>query len=112
MAMPTVQWLVSVAKIIGKLTPFFGTVVGLVTLVYDLGTIIIVGGLNFLADRLDAIDTSAFSNAGFGLISSIGYFNAVFPLSEAIVVWTALLTAKLAIVVIRWVKSLIPTLSN
>ncbi|MBB5349877.1 hypothetical protein HNR46_000098 [Haloferula luteola] len=94
------------------MVPLIGTIFGWFVWVNDLGERIIAGGLNFIIDRLDAIDTTAFSNASFASVAGIGIANAVFPLSEAITMWSALFTAMLAIIVIRWVKSFIPTVSN
>lgn len=112
MANPTVYWLVEASKVLGRAIPFFGTVAGLVTLIYDLGETMLVSGLNFLIAHISSIDTSLFSNASFGAVASIGYANAVFPLSEFVAIWTAVITAKLTIIIIRWVKSVIPTVSN
>jgi len=112
MAEASVNWLVNVAKVVGKSAPFFGTAVGFVTLVYDLGTQLIVGGLGYVSARLDGLDTSTFQTTGFGVIEAVGTFNAVFPLAEALTVWSALATAMITVITIRWVKSVIPTVSN
>lgn len=112
MPLPTVYWLVEVSKILGKALPFFGSVVGFITLVYDLGEKMLVGGLNFFISQLNTIDTSMFSNASFASVAGIGYCNAVFPLSEAIAIWTALGACFVTILILRWVKSFIPTVAN
>lgn len=112
MANPTVYWLVEVSKILGRAVPFFASVVGFFTLIYDLGEQIVVGGLNYLLGLVSSIDTSAFSNASFATVAGIGYANAVFPLSEFVTIWTAVISAKLVVLLIRWVKSFIPTIAN
>jgi hypothetical protein len=110
--MISLTWLSSVGRNIASFVPAFGTLMGFVAYIYELGETVLVGGLNFLSDRVSAIDTSAFANASFAAVVGIGYGNAVFPLTEMVSIWTALGTACLTVVIIRWVKSFIPTVSN
>ena len=112
MPLPSLSWIAKVGESAARLIPGIGTVVGFVTLIFDLGETMLAGGLNYLLTQINSMDTSAFSNASFALVVGIGYGNAVFPLDEAITIGTALATACGTIVVIRWVKSFIPTVSN
>lgn len=112
MALPSLSWLAKVGEAAARAIPGMGTGLGFIALIYDLGDKMVAGGLNWLLSMVNSIDTSAFSNASFALVTGIGYGNAVFALDEAITVWTALAVACGAVAVIRWVKSVIPTVSN
>jgi len=112
MATPTLYWLVSVARVLGKVVPGFATITGLITLVYDLGNQMLAGVLNLAISQISAIDTSAFSEVSFATITSIGLANAVFPLAELVTIWTALFSAMGVIIAFRWIKSFVPTVSN
>jgi len=92
--------------------PVFGTLLGLIAYIYDLGETLFVGTLNLVISRLDAIDTSLFSNASFAAVYGIGYANAVFPLQEFVTMWIAIGVGCLSVVVIRWIKSFVPTVAN
>jgi len=112
MPLPSLSWIAKVGESAARLIPGVGTFVGLISLIYDLGESMVAGGLNYLLAQVDALDTSAFSNASFATVVGIGYGNAVFPLDEAVTIGTALALACGTIVTIRWVKSVIPTVSN
>ena len=112
MALPSLEWLSRIGEAAIKLIPFVGTTGGLVVWIFDIGERVIAGGLNYAINQLSAMDTSAFSNASFGVIAGIGYANAVFPLAEFASIWTAVFTAAGLVLLIRWIKSCIPTVSN
>jgi len=110
--MISLTWLSNVGRSVMSFVPVLGSVLGFLAWFYELGETVLVGGLNFISDRINAIDTSAFSNASFAVVAGIGYANAVFPLSETVTIWASLATACITIAIIRWVKSVIPTVSN
>ncbi len=112
MALPSLSWLSRVGESALKAIPFFGSAFGFVVLILDIGERVLVAGINFATSSVNAIDTSAFSNVSFAAITGIAYANAVFPLSEFVSIWTAVFTAAGSVIVIRWVKSFIPTVSN
>lgn len=112
MPLPSLSWIAKVGESAARLIPVVGTITGFFTLIFDLGERIVAGGINYLLDGLDAIDTSTFDNASFGAIAMIGYGNAVFPLEETMSVGAALIAACTTIATIRWAKSFIPTVSN
>ena len=95
-----------------KAIPLFGSALGVLSLVLSIGEHVVSAGLNFAVNQVSALDTSAFSNAAFALVAGIGYANAVFPLSEFVNIWTSVFTAAGIVLVIRWVKSFIPTVAN
>ena len=112
MSLPSLSWLSRVGEAASVLIPGVGTAVGFIVMIYDLGESMICGGLNYLIQHVSAMDTSAFSNGSFALVASIGYGNAVFPLTEAVNIGLALAGACTTIALIRWIKSVVPTISN
>lgn len=112
MSLPSLEWLSRVGESALKAIPFFGGAVGVMTWTLDVGEKLLAGGLNYAIDKVSAIDTSAFGNATFTAVGAIGFGNAVFPLSEFITIWTAVFTAAGSVLVIRWIKSFIPTMAN
>lgn len=110
--MVSLTWLSRVGSSIVGATPLVGSLLGFLTLIYNVGESMVVGALNYATASIDAINTSAFGNATFAGITFIGYGNAVFPLEEAVSIWAAVGTACLSIALIRWIKSVIPTVSN
>jgi hypothetical protein len=95
-----------------KALPFFGSSLGFIALLYDWGDKMLSTSLNYAIANVSAIDTSAFSNASFATVAGIGYANAVFPLEEFINIWVAVFTAAAIVLMIRWIKSFIPTVAN
>jgi len=63
-------------------------------------TTVVVGGLK----------QSSASN--FGILEHVGYINAFVPVSEFVGLTSIYLTAWLTVILIRWTKSIIPTLAN
>jgi len=112
MPLPSLSWIARVGESALKAIPFFGSAVGFIALIFDIGERVLVGGINFLISSVNSIDTSLFSNAAFGAVSGISYANAVFPLSEFVTIWTSVFTGAAAVLVIRWVKSFVPTVAN
>jgi hypothetical protein len=112
MALPSLSWLARVGESALKAIPFFGSGLGLIALVFDFGEKLLVGSINYVIDTINAMDTSMFSNAAFASVQGIAYANAVFPLSEFVTIWTAVFAAAAGIILIRWVKSFVPTVAN
>jgi len=65
-----------------------------------------------IVDAFLSIDTEAFSNVSLSLIEWIGYANAILPLSEFVVLMVAYSTAWLTVIIVRWIKSFVPTIAN
>lgn len=112
MALPSLTWLSGVGTAAARLITWLGSGMSLVTWVFDIGEKMLAGGLNFMIDRLSTLDTSLFSKAAFATVAGIGYANAVFPLAEFVNIWTAVFTGISVVLIIRWVKSFIPTMAN
>lgn len=55
---------------------------------------------------------SAPGSVSFGAIEYIGYINAFMPISEFVGLLGVYLTAWTGVIMMRWIKSLIPTISN
>lgn len=65
-----------------------------------------------VTEKLAELDPGAIGSANFGLLEGIGYVNAVFPVTEVVGLYTLYFTAWLCLILIRWVKSFIPTVAN
>lgn len=61
---------------------------------------------------LGSISTESFRNVSFGSIEYIGYVNAFIPITEFIGLMSIYLTIWGTVILLRWVKSFIPTLAN
>lgn len=79
---------------------------------YNIVEMLIVGSLNAIYNQIISLDLSAMASADFAGWVYIGYVNAIFPLSECVALLGAFYTAWLTVILIRWVKSFIPTMSN
>lgn len=112
MAKPSIYWLQKAAEILGKIAPIAGTILGFIAWLYNLIEVVIIGTIDFITAKLAEIDTSAFSNANFASLQWIGYLNAVFPLSEYLAILSAYYIAWGVVVLIRWIKSFVPTVAN
>jgi len=110
--MISLTWLSRVGSSVVGFVPGVASVTALITLIFNLGERMLVGGLNYAITQVNGINTSAFDNATFAGITFIGYGNAVFPLEETVTIWSAVATACLSVALIRWIKSVIPTVSN
>ena len=112
MPLPSLSWIAKVGEAAIRFIFMTSPVVAFFALFFKLGDSMVAAVLNYALAQINAMDTTAFSNASFASVVGISYANAVFPLSEAISIWTALGTACGIVVVIRWIKSFIPTVSN
>ncbi len=68
--------------------------------------------LSSFAGMLTSIDTQAFRNVSFGSIEYVGYVNAFIPVSEFIGLMSIYLTIWATVILLRWIKSFIPTMAN
>lgn len=65
-----------------------------------------------VAMGLKLINLDAFANVNLATLPYIGFINGVFPLTEFVQMGTIFVAACVALVVIRWVKSFVPTIAN
>lgn len=112
MALPSIFYLNSMAKMLRWLGPVAASVITFTLFVTNIFTILVFGALDAIATALQSLDTSGFGNASFAVITGIGYVNAIFPLAEILIVLTAYYTAWGIIISVRWVKSFVPTIAN
>lgn len=61
---------------------------------------------------IESLSFDQMGNADFTIIDGIGYVNAVFPLTEFIGYVTIYATAWLIVIIVRWIKSFVPTVAN
>lgn len=65
-----------------------------------------------LKELASSLDVAALQGASFANLEWIGYVNAVVPVSEFVTLGGVYTTAVIVIILIRWLKSFVPTLSN
>ncbi|MEO5713928.1 MAG: hypothetical protein ABIT37_10620 [Luteolibacter sp.] len=64
------------------------------------------------AGMIASINTTAFRNVSFSSVEYVGYVNAFIPVSEFIGLFTIYLTIWGTVILLRWIKSFVPTLAN
>lgn len=71
-----------------------------------------VAALGDTITKFMALDMSAFYGVNFAGLDYIGVVNAIIPLSEFLALLSIYLTAWGLVIVLRWIKSIIPTMGN
>ena len=89
------------AMFCGFLAWILGVIDALVTVVMDQ-----------LTALFNSFSTSGLGNVNFATVENIGLVNALFPLSEFITMCGIYVTAWVTVIIIRWVKSFVPTMAN
>jgi hypothetical protein len=112
MALPTIFWFTKIGEYSARIIPFVATFLGFMAWCYNIVEILIVGSLNAIYNAIASLDISALGGADFAAWTYIGFVNAIFPLSEALAMLGAFYIAWISIIVLRWVKSFIPTMAN
>ena len=112
MAKPTIFYLLEISKQIANMLPVISTIVGFFAWLYNFIELVLIGTMTWMMDKLNSVDTSAFSGVTLSTIEYIGYVNAVIPLSEMLGVLSAYYTAWITIILVRWAKSFVPTVAN
>lgn len=69
-------------------------------------------GVSQIGNLLGMMAVEQFQNVDIGAIESIGAVNAIIPVTEMLAVLTALVTAWVLLICIRWIKSFFPTVAN
>lgn len=64
------------------------------------------------AGIFSALNLDSFGSVDFSGLEFIGYVNAFIPLSEFVGLLTIFLVAWGAVILLRWVKSFVPTIGN
>jgi hypothetical protein len=65
-----------------------------------------------ISNALASINVDAFQNVALASLDWISYANAVVPISEFATLFGLFCTAWLTVILVRWVKSFIPTIGN
>lgn len=68
--------------------------------------------LTQIRDAILSIDVSAFQSVSIASLEWIGYANAILPVSEFVILLGLYVTAWLTVILIRWIKSFVPTIAN
>ena len=91
------------------LTALFGAVSGFIAFITDLS----IGGMDKITGWLTSITQTAWPEVQAAEISSVlALANAVFPLSYAITVFSSLYLLWGIVLLVRWIKSFVPTIAN
>ena len=88
-----------VAWFCGFIETCFNTVVGSFTAI-------------FASLNVQGLTGNGGASTMFGTLEYIGYINAFLPVSEFVGLLAIYLTAWMGVILIRWTKSLVPTISN
>jgi hypothetical protein len=75
----------------------------------DQAVIIVISQIK---QAIDTLDLAVFSNVNLGGVSMIGVANAILPISEFVTVLGVYLTIWSTVIIIRWIKSFVPTVAN
>lgn len=73
---------------------------------------LVTSAISWMANELINLTWSELMNADLSTIEYIGYVNAVLPVTEFVYLLGVYCTAWAVVIMVRWVKSLIPTASN
>jgi len=112
MALPSPFWLQDALNKLARVVPFVSTILAFFAWAYSIVEVLIVGVLNLIKNQIASLDLSMLGGANFAEWAWIGYVNALFPLSEAIGILGAYYTAWMSIIILRWIKSFVPTMAN
>jgi hypothetical protein len=105
-------FLANVAKYLAKSGKFVAIALAFILWLVDFIEVVITATIQQVVAAFQSLDLSTFSNVSLVAIDYIAYANAVLPISEFVVLFVAYMTAWLTVVIIRWIKSFVPTLAN
>ena len=101
-----------IAQHLSKFGKFFAMILAFFLWLIDFIEMVITATISQIVASIESLDLSQFSNISLTSIEYISYANAVLPITEFVVLFTAYVTAWLTVVIIRWIKSFVPTVSN
>lgn len=111
-SLPHIWWFNKAAQVLKNVSPVMLSILGIIAWWLNLVEIVVVGGIYTIAGVIDGLDVSAFKDASFAAFDYLGYANAVFPLSESFAALSAYAVAWGGVIMVRWIKSFIPTMAN
>jgi hypothetical protein len=112
MALPTIYWFSKIIEYVARVVPVVASVLAFFAWAYNIAEMLVIGSLNAIINQIASLDISQLGSADFSAWIWIGYVNALFPLGESIALLGAYYTAWMVVILVRWVKSFIPTMSN
>lgn len=65
-----------------------------------------------ITQAINSLDLGAFTNVNLAGVSMIGVANAILPISEFVTLLAVYLTIWSTVIIIRWIKSFVPTVAN
>ena len=111
---PGLSWFAGIFRLAWEVKErvVFTALVGMVLFDWFFG--LVKKGFDFIKQSISesAAIISTFGNVSLSSIPGIGYVNAVIPLSEMVALLVTFYSLWLLIILIRWVKSFIPTIAN
>lgn len=107
-----IEYLQKIVNFAAKQAKFFALFSTILMWFFGLLNIIVSGTLTMIINYLSSLDLSQFQGANFSNLDYIGYINSVFPVTEFLLLSVGYAAATGILILIRWAKSFIPTLSN
>lgn len=104
--------IVTVGDLLGKWAAPMATVTTALGIVFGPLALVLNTAIDSVMSLFDTIDTSVFDHCDFSTIEMISTVNSIFPVDEFITFAYAYFTAWVILLVIRWIKSVIPTVAN
>lgn len=80
--------------------------------VTDMAKILVIAGFYSIFEMLSTIELDNLQEADLSTLEFIGVGNAIFPFAEMLALLVVYYTLWLNLIVFRWIKSFIPTLTN
>jgi len=112
-------WLLWPVQYFGKLLQYasdnssgIGLVIGALSFLTGFIPNLISSGMAYIAQRLTLLAIGELGNVNLAALDYVAYANAILPITEFVYLMGVYLVAWLVVISIRWVKSLIPTVSN
>ncbi len=97
---------------LGRYSKGWAIVTAFVAWITGIIPVLVTTVMNQIQQLFATLTFSQFQNIDFSAMASIGLINAVLPLSEMLTVITIYTTMWITVIVIRWIKSFVPTIAN
>lgn len=91
------------------LSAIFAGVAGFITFIYET----IISGLGKITDYMAEIVATTFPAIEYSqIVNILSLCNAIYPLSETITIFSSLYVFWGVVILLRWIKSFVPTIAN
>jgi hypothetical protein len=106
------QFSVDLASWAGKYLKLILMIFTFILWITNLVDLAITAVFSQIINYISSLDVSAFTNVSLSSIEFVGYVNAIIPVSEFVVLMGLYFSAWLLVILIRWIKSFVPTIAN